>query len=256
MPADAVPHLPGEVEPPALVLEHLDHPDALLVVPEPSAARAPRARRRGPSSPAWPKGVWPEIVPQRDGFGQVLVQAQRPGDTCARCRTPRACGSAGSGSGRPPGQMKTWVLCFSRRNALQWTMRSRSRWKGVRRVQGSSVVSARATRTSAGPAERGPPRTRSTAKRILPAFSCFTASPRPYIDARTGLAPQSRGVGALRSRDPGCHLSSLLVSGAGPLTGYRLCVSRRPWRSPSLRRRPEQLPTEPMVHGMGCRIHS
>src|ERR687893_1218071 len=28
--------------------------------------------------------------------------------------------------------MNTWVLCFSRRNALECTIRSRSRWKGVR----------------------------------------------------------------------------------------------------------------------------
>ena len=28
--------------------------------------------------------------------------------------------------------MKTWVLPFRRRNGFEWTMRSRSRWKGVR----------------------------------------------------------------------------------------------------------------------------
>src|SRR3989442_15967195 len=34
--------------------------------------------------------------------------------------------------------MKTCVLPFSRRNGLEWTMRSRSRWNGVRSGHGSS----------------------------------------------------------------------------------------------------------------------
>ena len=34
--------------------------------------------------------------------------------------------------------MKTWVLCLSRRKDLVWMMRSRSRWKSVRRGLGSS----------------------------------------------------------------------------------------------------------------------
>src|SRR5581483_3690537 len=38
----------------------------------------------------------------------------------------------------PSGARNTWVLCFSRRNALAWTIRSRSRWKAVRSGSGSS----------------------------------------------------------------------------------------------------------------------
>ena len=38
----------------------------------------------------------------------------------------------------PCGAMNTWVFCLSRRNALQCTIRSRSRWKGVRSEQSSS----------------------------------------------------------------------------------------------------------------------
>src|SRR3990172_8439576 len=34
--------------------------------------------------------------------------------------------------------MNTCVLCFSRRNAFEWRMRSRSRWNSVRTVEGFS----------------------------------------------------------------------------------------------------------------------
>ena len=34
--------------------------------------------------------------------------------------------------------MKTWVFPFSRRNGFEWTIRSRSRWNGVRTPHGSS----------------------------------------------------------------------------------------------------------------------
>ena len=37
--ADAVAHLPGEIQAPAVVLQHLHHPGALLVVPEPARAQ-------------------------------------------------------------------------------------------------------------------------------------------------------------------------------------------------------------------------
>src|ERR671934_1441347 len=40
--------------------------------------------------------------------------------------------------------MYTCVLCFRRRNALQWTTRSRSRWNGVRTRESSSSSSRRA----------------------------------------------------------------------------------------------------------------
>src|SRR5690554_1908954 len=35
--------------------------------------------------------------------------------------------------------MKTWVLCFKRRKALEWMIRSRSRWKQVRKAYFSSA---------------------------------------------------------------------------------------------------------------------
>ena len=91
VPADAVPHLPGEVEAAPVVLEHLDHPDALLVVlkaaARPSAAQhvvhdalARVAERRVA-----------QVVAQGDRFGQVLVQTAAPGPWCGRCPTPPAC---------------------------------------------------------------------------------------------------------------------------------------------------------------------
>src|SRR4051812_12471433 len=40
--------------------------------------------------------------------------------------------------------MNPCVLCFSRRNALEWTIRSRSRWNGVRSDESSSVTARRA----------------------------------------------------------------------------------------------------------------
>ena len=38
----------------------------------------------------------------------------------------------------PLGSMKTCVFPFSRRNGFEWTMRSRSRWNGVRTPHASS----------------------------------------------------------------------------------------------------------------------
>src|ERR671916_3222826 len=38
----------------------------------------------------------------------------------------------------PSGEMKTWVLCMSLRNALAWMIRSLSRWKSLRTPSGGS----------------------------------------------------------------------------------------------------------------------
>src|SRR3954469_8877058 len=40
--------------------------------------------------------------------------------------------------------MNTWVLCLSRRKAFEWTMRSRSRWNGVRSGESGSETTLRA----------------------------------------------------------------------------------------------------------------
>ena len=81
-----------QVQPAAVVLEHVDDAQALLVVPEPARAPATSSTR----SPAWPNGVWPRSWPSAIDFGQLLVQPQHLGDRAGdlrdleRVRQPRA----------------------------------------------------------------------------------------------------------------------------------------------------------------------
>ena len=93
---DAVAHLPGQVEARPIVLEHVDDPQALLVVVEAAGdqlvehalARVPERRMA-------------EIVAERDGFGQLFVELQDLGDgprdlrDLERVRQPRAVVIAG-----------------------------------------------------------------------------------------------------------------------------------------------------------------
>src|SRR5680860_811048 len=71
--------------------------------------------------------------------------------------------------------MKTCVLCFRRRNALQCTIRSLSRWKGVRILQARSASTL--PWDSADPCANGerPASKRSTDRATLPETSLFTA---------------------------------------------------------------------------------
>src|SRR5919202_6953306 len=52
--------------------------------------------------------------------------------------------------------MNTCVLCLSRRNAFEWTIRSRSRWNGVRSGESGSGTARRAgyERAASGESER------------------------------------------------------------------------------------------------------
>ena len=79
MVADAVAHLPGEVETPAVVLQHLHHPGALLVVLEAAGAQSREHLVDDPLPGMAERGV-PQVVPQGDGLGQVLVEPERPRD--------------------------------------------------------------------------------------------------------------------------------------------------------------------------------
>ena len=93
---DAVAHFPRQVQPAAVVLEHVDDAQALLVVVEAAGhqrvddALAGVAERRVP-----------EVVAERDRLGQLLVQAQHLGDRARdlrhleRVRQPRAVVIAG-----------------------------------------------------------------------------------------------------------------------------------------------------------------
>ena len=73
-----------------------------------------------------------DIVRQAQRLGQVLVQPQRCVRSSGRSARPPGCASGGPGNGRHQGAMKTCVLWRSRRNAIEWMIRSRSRWKSSR----------------------------------------------------------------------------------------------------------------------------
>ena len=72
---DAVAHLPGQVEALTFLFQLVHHPQALHIVLE--AARAEFIQ--GPLARV-AEGRVPQIVGQADGFSQVFVQPQRPGD--------------------------------------------------------------------------------------------------------------------------------------------------------------------------------
>ena len=128
-------------------------PVGLLVVaePEPRSGRGapgrarPRRRVRTACVPCRARGRSPRSGPRSDG-----APARRPG----RSPSSRACASSACGSGRPAGSMKTCVFPFRRRNGFEWTIRSRSRWNGVRTPHSSSSARVRASRTSARRAAR------------------------------------------------------------------------------------------------------
>ena len=93
---DAVAHFPREVQPLAIVLEHVDDAQALLVVVEPAGNElVEHALARMPERRV------PEIVAERDRLGQLLVQLQHLGDRSRdlrdleRVRQPRAVVIAG-----------------------------------------------------------------------------------------------------------------------------------------------------------------
>ena len=83
---DAVAHLPGQVQTPAVVLDHLDHPQALLVVAETPRQPVPSQDRVQGLLAGVAEGSVAEVVAERDRLGQVLVQAQRPGDAAGDAR--------------------------------------------------------------------------------------------------------------------------------------------------------------------------
>ena len=127
VPRDAVPDFPRQVEPFAVVLEHIDDAEALLVVIEPARHKGARApvRRRGQTACGRGRG-------RAQWLRSALRAVAAPWRSCARSARPRACESAACGSGRPAGEKNTCVLCLRRRNALVWMIRSRSRWNAGR----------------------------------------------------------------------------------------------------------------------------
>jgi hypothetical protein len=81
---DPVAHLVGQVQAPALALEPLDHPQRMPVVAEADPV-APLEAGVEDRLPDVPEGRVPEVVPEPDRLGQVLVQGERSRD---RARDP------------------------------------------------------------------------------------------------------------------------------------------------------------------------
>src|SRR5215216_3141131 len=105
--------------------------------------------------------------------------------------------------------MKTCVLCFSRRKAFEWTIRSRSRWKGVRSRHSSSSSYARPRvsyeRTASGDSQVSScSRTRaSNSSATRPARSgIFSPTLENDRDGPAVNAPRGSGdvVGAVRAQ--------------------------------------------------------
>ena len=139
---DAVAHLPGQVEPRRRARAVDDASDcSLWRNPPPNRSRSARRappRRRGRTAGGRDRGR--ARSPRRD-LRSAAARARRR----ARCRSSRACASCRVRKWSPSGSMKTCVLPFSRRNAFEWTIRSRSRWNGVRSRHSSSGGAARAS---------------------------------------------------------------------------------------------------------------
>ena len=77
---DPIPDLRRQVEPATVSLEMVDHAQGVLVV----AKAEPEPLPQGGLEcflPRVPEGRMPEIVAESDRLRQILVQAQRPGDT-------------------------------------------------------------------------------------------------------------------------------------------------------------------------------
>ena len=151
---DAVAHRLGQVQAAPVALEHVDDAQRVLVVAEAVAAEALAQAAVERLLADVPERRVTEVVAEPDRLDQVLVERAAPGRRCARSGSPRACASAACGSGRPAGATNTWVLCLRRRNALQWTIRSRSRWNGVRSPQSGSSCSRARRVGAASPAAR------------------------------------------------------------------------------------------------------
>src|SRR6188508_2558479 len=118
--------------------------------------------------------------------------------------------------------MKTCVLCFSRRNDFEWTMRSRSRWKGVRRPHSSSSAARPRVsyeRTASGESQVSScSRIRaSNASAILPATSGIEVTLDDDGDSSAVRAPGRSGhiAGTVRAQEDD-HRGDLLRLGEAP----------------------------------------
>ena len=79
MTGDSVAHVEGEVEPASIPLEHLDHSQGLLVVLETAPVTLAKAVVEHRLADVT-EGRVPEVVPETDRLGKVLVKPQRTGN--------------------------------------------------------------------------------------------------------------------------------------------------------------------------------
>ena len=88
---DAVAHLPGQVQTLAVLFQILHHPQTLPVMGKTSGAQPVEG-----SFPRMTEGRMPQVMSQRDGLGQVLVQAQGPGHRAGDLADFQGMGQAGT----------------------------------------------------------------------------------------------------------------------------------------------------------------
>jgi hypothetical protein len=168
---DAVAHLPREVEPAPVPLEPLDNPQRVLVVAEAAAAALPQHGVERLLAGV-PERRMPEVVAEPDRLDEILVQLQRAGDAAGDARRlERVRERVRKWS--PSGSTKTCVFSRRRRNAFEWTMRSRSRWNGVRRRHSSPAVAPAALVGADG-------------ERRQPAFLVLPHEPLEGVSSSTG----------------------------------------------------------------------
>ena len=108
--------------------------EALGVVVEAAIVRHRRIER---PLAGMAEGRVAEIVGERQRLGQVLVEPERARQRAGDLRHLERMGQAGAVVIALIDK-KTWVLSLSRRKAVEWMMRSRSRWNSVRVGLGGS----------------------------------------------------------------------------------------------------------------------
>ena len=69
----------AQIQPPAVPLENIHHPQTLFIVPEALCVNAVQGPLTGMA-----EGRVAKIVAQGDGLGQILVEVQRAGDCAGR----------------------------------------------------------------------------------------------------------------------------------------------------------------------------
>ena len=106
-----------------------------------AAERGQRLVQRGLAGMA--EGAVAQVVREGNGFRQVLVDPEHPGQGPGDLGHLQECVSRVR-KWSPSKLTKTWVLYSSRRNGIECTIRSRSRWKALRNeLEGSGTARPR-----------------------------------------------------------------------------------------------------------------